>query len=69
MSQSIMGTTTSPEFKLKEYVYHATPESKMGIVLNTRYYPHTGHWEYFVSWSAVEADWYIGSELTETQVF
>lgn len=60
----------TPTFNIGERIYHITPESDQGVVLNIRYdYLNNLH-EYLVTFSATnESLWYYEHELSKTKVY
>lgn len=46
-------------------VYHVTPESPKGVIIERRYYPDTNEWEYLVSYGFNTSAWCDEEELTE----
>ena len=49
-------------------VYHITPDSPQGIILDIRYYFRNKTYEYLVYWSHNENGYYWEEELDETKV-
>ena len=59
-----------PIFNILDRVYHITPESPQGIVIDIRYTYSTGVHEYQVAFSAdSQSLWYLGHELSATKTF
>lgn len=50
------------EYQIKQHVYHITPESPMGIVINKRKYSNKSI-EYLVSFSIDDSVWIFDDEL------
>ena len=58
------------KFGIGDRVYHNTPESPEGIVIDGRYSLQTGSWEYQVSFGPIDASlWYYDVELIEHRTF
>lgn len=59
-----------PKFNIGDAVYHVTPDSDKGIVINIKYEYLTSLHEYQVAFSAdTESIWYYEHELTTTKTF
>lgn len=59
-----------PKFNINDKVYHVTPESEVGVVLNIRFEYLTGLHEYFVTFSAnADTLWYYEHELIDSKQF
>lgn len=59
-----------PKFNIRDEVYHITPESPKGVVLDVRYSFLTGLYSYEVTFSAETASLeYQEHELSETKNF
>lgn len=59
-----------PRYNIGQQVYHATPESPTGIVLDCIYSVRKNEWEYLVSFGANEESLvYYEEEVSETKVF
>lgn len=59
-----------PKFNLLDTVYHCTPESPSGVVIDIAYYYATNHFEYRVAFSAdVVSIWYSEHELSKQKKF
>ena len=59
-------TIRDPKFAVMEDVYHITPESPKGIVININYSVASRGFTYQVTFSAEEpAQWYYEHELTK----
>lgn len=57
-------------YNITDKVYHITPESDAGVVLDCRYSLLADMWEYLVTFSPTqESMWYYEHELSETKVF
>lgn len=60
----------SPAFKIGERVYHVTPESEQGVVLDCIYSMRKGTWMYIVTFGPdKEALSYYEDELSWTKMF
>lgn len=58
------------KFKRGQSVYHATADSRRGIVLDAIYKLSTGSWEYLVAFEhSVPALWYEEFELQTHRIF
>lgn len=58
------------KFNIGDRVYHITPESDMGVVLDAEYSLLNNRWLYRVTFSAVaDALLYYEHELSETKIF
>lgn len=59
-----------PTYNISDKVYHITPESDIGIVIDASYSLLTGRWLYQVTFSPhAEALWYHTHELSESKIF
>ena len=57
-------------FNIGDRVFHVTPESPEGIVIDARYSLQTGSWEYQVSFGPIDASLrYYDVELIEHRTF
>lgn len=56
-------------FKVGQLVYHATPESEPGVVVNYRHLGVGGLVHYLVAFNETQADWYSETELSANKVF
>ncbi len=55
---------------INDRVYHITPESPKGVVINAKYCLLTNDWEYQVSFSAgADSLWYYEHELSPHIVY
>lgn len=59
------------KFDIGDSVYHITPESDKGIILDIQYFVYTNTIRYYVTFGrAADAyDWYDESELSTSKVF
>lgn len=57
----------NPRFLIKQDVYHITPDSEKGIVLDMIYYFHTQQYKYLVTFGIGKNDWYDEHELSESK--
>ena len=57
------------KYNIGDKVYHITPESPTGIVVDIRYYFSSDDYEYHVAWSPSEYNWYTGNELTVSKIY
>ncbi len=63
-------TMKKPKYNIGQGVYHATPDSDKGIVLDCIYSLRKNQWEYLVAFSANTTSLvYYEEELTETKTF
>ena len=53
------------KFGKNQMIYHVTPESSKGIIINRRYYPDTDECEYLVSYGYGTSAWCDEEELTD----
>lgn len=61
---------SNPKYNIGDRVYHITPESDSGVVLNIRYDYLTKLHEYYVTFSAHnESLWYYEHELSQSKIF
>lgn len=58
-----------PKFFLSEPVYHITPESRQGVVIDVRYSFAYKKYFYLVTFSHEESDWYSDVELSNDKTF
>lgn len=59
-----------PKFQIGEKVYHITPESDSGIVLDCIYSIRKGYWMYLVTFSPEKDSMeYYEDELSSTKIF
>lgn len=59
-----------PKYKIGDRVFHITPESDRGVVINARYELVSNVWEFQVAFSAImESLWYFEHELIDHKVF
>jgi hypothetical protein len=57
-----------PKFQELEDVYHITPESPKGVVIDINYNLRTGQFSYQVTFSATEPSlWYYEEELSKNR--
>ena len=63
--------TIKPKYSIGDKVYHITPESPVGIVINWKYYGHTKSFEYCIAFGLGdnETDWYAAHELNKNKLF
>ena len=57
------------EYNIGDRVYHVTPDSEIGVVVDWRYSAYSGVYSYFVTWGINDTNWYINAELSRSQVF
>jgi len=58
------------KYNLSEKVFHVTPESDQGTVLDARYSMFYDKWEYLVTFTPnVESLWYFEHELSTSKTF
>jgi hypothetical protein len=58
-----------PEFEIDQIVYHITPESEPGTVLDMLYHFGKRRYEYLVTTGWSSEVWATEKELSETKVF
>ena len=59
-----------PKFKIGNKVFHITPESDCGVVLDVRFSYLTGLHEYYTTFAAnTETLWYYEHELSDTKIY
>ena len=59
-----------PRFNIGDRVYHITPESPEGIVIDAKYSLLTQSWEYQVTFGPFSSSlWYYDVELIEHRTF
>ena len=59
-----------PTYNISDKVYHITPESELGIVIDASYSLLTGRWLYQVTFSPhTEALWYHVHELSTNKTY
>lgn len=56
-------------FKLGDKVYHNSPDSPEGLIIEIRHYMSTDVVEYLVSWNYNETNWYTEVELSANRRF
>lgn len=60
----------SPKYKIGDYVFHITPESNQGVIIDISYSYLTGLHQYRVSFSPDnEGLWYYEHELSNNRVY
>ena len=52
------------KFNIGDKVYHITPESPIGIVLDIRYYFRSDEYEYLISWGHSDSTYATEDELS-----
>lgn len=57
------------KFNIGDTVYHITPDSPSGIILNIRYYFRTNEYEYFIVWSHENSSYCIEDEISINKKF
>ena len=62
-------TIKDPKFKIGQKVWHVTPESPMGIILNANYSLRYNEWTYTVSFSHDSEFDCIEDELSTNKTF
>ena len=61
---------TKPAFNIRDRVYHVTPDSPEGIVIDVQYNYASGIYLYQVSFSPTQASlWYFEIELSYNKSF
>lgn len=56
------------KFDLYQKIYHITPESPSGVILDRRIYPDIGRIEYLVTFSYNDEAWCVEQELSENKI-
>lgn len=64
-----MNEIPESRFNLGDIVYHATPDSPQGIVLNARFSVLENLWEYMVTFGTASSLWYYSHELSNNKRF
>lgn len=64
-----MKATIESKFNIMDKVYHITPESLPGCVLDIHYSLLSKDCKYLVAFSANESNWYFEHELTSKKNF
>lgn len=60
----------NPKYEIGERVYHITPESDPGIILDCRFSVRENAWSYLVTFSPEkESLLYYEDELTQSKIF
>lgn len=60
----------TPKFQIGDIVYHATPDSPKGIVIDIKYGYRTREHEYRVAFAPdVDSLWYYVEELSGSPIF
>lgn len=60
----------NPKYIIGDMVYHATPDSDKGVVIDACFYLLTQQWQYQVSFSPTVASlWYYEHELQVHKTF
>ena len=57
------------KFNLGDEVYHVTPDSPKGVVLEIKHYHSTDSFEYLIAWGHMESSWALESELNYNKAF
>jgi hypothetical protein len=57
------------KYNIGDRVYHITPESDIGVVIDWRYFASTERYSYYVVWNTENRDWYVEQELSKNKVF
>ncbi len=61
---------TNPKYNIGQSVYHVTPESDKGVVLDCIYSLRKNQWEYLVTFRANEQSLiYYEEELSENKIY
>ena len=63
-----MQISVNTRFGIGDKVYHVTPDSPQGIILEVRAYPDKVI-EYFVAFGLSDRDWYYQEEITDSKTF
>lgn len=58
---------TEPKFTIKDEVYHTTPGSSKGIVLDIAYYFSVKQYKYYVTFGINNDAWCVEEELSYKQ--
>ena len=62
-------TVPNPVHNISDRVYHITPESDQGVVLDARFNLLDARWEYLVTFGVSQALYYNEHELSTSKVF
>lgn len=54
-----------PKYNILEDIYHVTPESPLGVIIDIRYIYSDNKFEYLVAFDTKESLWYAEIELTK----
>jgi hypothetical protein len=57
------------KYNIGDRVYHVTPESEVGIVVDWRYSAYSRVYSYLVTWGIDDTNWYIDVELSDTKIY
>ena len=57
------------KFVIGQEVYHVTPDSPKGVILEIRHYQSDNSFEYLIAWGHVESGWCMEKELTLNKKF
>jgi len=57
------------EFNIGERIYHNTPESDEGLVLDVSYSKRYNQSKYMVVWNKNNEDWYLEDELIKNKIY
>ena len=58
------------KFNIPDRVYHCTPESPVGVVIDAQYKLSTNKWEYQVTFGPDSTDlWYMEHELSDHKIY
>lgn len=64
------GNIKQPKFNIGDKVYHITPESDLGVVLDAEYSLLNNRWRYVVTFGIKDSDYtYYEHELSTSKVF
>jgi hypothetical protein len=60
----------APKYNIGDKVYHITPESESGVILDASYSLLNDRWQYRVTFGIKDNDyWYEESELSANKIF
>jgi len=57
------------KYNIGDKVYHVTPESDEGVVVDWMYTAYSGVYKYYVSWGIANEGWYVDVELSKNKIY
>lgn len=57
------------KYSINDEVYHVTPDSPLGVIIEMRYYYGSNKLEYLVVWSHIDSSWCLEHELIKDKRF